>query len=116
MRGALANFADEARVSMVPIDAIVVIQVHVAVRPEGPDLYRPSISVEGRSVLVRGLRDAGNATFGQDIEFPPIPGSCAKDRECLLNSFEPEIKTLRLVGTVAGDGFATTLAASLPPQ
>jgi hypothetical protein len=110
----LPDMMERGMMSWNPIDVILLIQVHAAARPAGPDLYRPSISVEGRFVLYRSGRDAGNTTFGQDIELPTIAGSCAKNKECLHNSIDSEMA--KAIGMVAGNGFATTLATILPPQ
>jgi hypothetical protein len=104
---------DVAKLAKVPVDVIVVIQVHVVVRPVGQvrDLFRPSIRVDARYLTVRDGQPLGNYTFGDDIDLPPIPGHCANDKPCLLQHLGPPAE---LMAQAMGHGLAVKLAALLP--
>jgi hypothetical protein len=107
-----AELVETAKFAKVPIDVIVVTQMSASVRlvPMVRDVYKPLLHVVARVTKVRSGELLGRYDFGDDAEFPMLPGSCATSRECLLESVGNEA---RLIGVEAGNGVATALAATI---
>lgn len=112
VRRQLPELLETAKLAAAPIDVIVTFQIYASVRPilAVRDTFKPFIRVNGRMIRVRAGQDLGGYEFGEDIEFPPLPGTCVNGeppRECLLESFGNEA---RLIGSAVGNGLATKLA------
>jgi hypothetical protein len=104
-----AELVATAKLAKVPMDVIVVTQIYASVRPMPnlQDTYKPSIRVVARMTKVGSGEPLGRYEFGDDIDFPMLPGKCA---ECLLNSFGHDAQQ---IGLAVGNGLATAIAADM---
>jgi hypothetical protein len=107
-----SELVDTAKLARVPIDVIVVPQISARVRPMRTvaDTYKPSIRVSVRMMRAGSGELVGRYDYGDDIDFPPLSGSCATSRDCLLEVFGSEAQ---LIGLAVGNAVATYLAADV---
>jgi hypothetical protein len=104
-----SDLVEAARLPRVPIDVIIVTQITAKVRPlEMAHAYKPFIHVAVRMMSARSGELVGRYDFGDDLDLPPMPESCATSRECLLDTLGSQAP---LIGSAVGNAVATKLAA-----
>jgi hypothetical protein len=109
-----AELIETAKLAKVPIDVVVVTQISASIRsmPFMRDHYKPIIHVVDRMTAVRSGELLGRYDFGEDIDFPLLPGDCAMSRECLLESVG---RDARVIGQAVGSALASKLATFARP-
>jgi hypothetical protein len=105
-----AELAEAAKLAKVTIDAVVVIQISTSVQrlKNVVGAFKQSIRIVARMTKVRSGELLGRFEFGDDLDLPLLPESCAASRECLMRSIASEA---RLIGRLVGGSLAVHLAA-----
>jgi hypothetical protein len=107
-----SELIEAAKLANTPIDVIVITQMSVSTRQMQmvSNAYKPSINVTARMTKVRNGESVGRYAYGDDIDLPVVPGSCATSPECL---FKVVGDGARMIGMAVGNAVATMLAADI---